>query len=76
MTCQFGPIHAISLQLNCLVACPQSLLELECLSLQYIVIQQQLSTEELFSQLPIVYGCYAIAIAIANEVLAFNHTFT
>ena len=42
-------IHATSLQLNYLVACPCTLSELDCLYLQYVMIQQQLSTEELFS---------------------------
>ena len=66
-------IHATSLQLNYLVACPCSLSEVDCLCLQYVVIQQ-LFTEELFSQLPIDYCCYAIA--IASEVLTFNLTST
>jgi hypothetical protein len=47
--------------LNCLVACRRPLSELGCLYLQYVVIQQHLCTEELFSQLRIVYCCYVIA---------------
>ena len=46
-------LHATSLQSTCVMACPCTLSELDCLCLQYVVIQQQLLTEELFSQLPI-----------------------
>ena len=42
-------IHVKLLQLNFLVACACTLSELDCLNLQYVVIQQQLSTKELFS---------------------------
>ena len=44
--------RATSSQSKFVMACPCSLSELDRSWLQYVVIQQQLSTEELFSQLP------------------------
>ena len=44
--------RATSSQSKCVMACPCSPSELDRSWLQYVVIQQQLLTEELFSQLP------------------------
>ena len=44
--------RATSSQSKCVMACPCSLSELDRSWLQYVVIQQQLLTKELFSQLP------------------------
>ena len=45
-------LRATSSQSKCVMSCPCSLSELDRSWLQYVVIQQQLLTEELFSQLP------------------------
>ena len=53
LNCQsLNVFRATSLQSKCVMACPCSPSELDRSWLQYVVIQQQLLTEELFSQLP------------------------
>ena len=52
LNCQSSNVfRAMSLQSKCVMACPCSPSELDRSWLQYVVIQQQLLTEELFSQL-------------------------
>ena len=53
LNCQsLNVFRAMSSQSKCVMACPCSPSELDRSWLQYVVIQQQLLTEELFSQLP------------------------
>ena len=53
LNCQsLNVFRATSLQSKCVMACPCPSSELDRSWLQYVVIQQQLLTEELFSQLP------------------------